>query len=317
MPYQLGATFVLEFQCEDPESGITSCTEQHGYSSGDTVRLSSEGINSFRVTAVNGEGTVWTESLDVWAEIAELQQIRVYYDTHRQIWGGWLNAPVPVTLTASTSGTLFPIRDVRTRIDGGEWLVTPGSVAEVPFLGEGTHVLEYYAMDEDYSMSTIVRMAVNFDLQAPELILPFENGAVFQLGELKALWLECGDNLSGVDMDTCAFDEGRRLPTAEPGEFTVTARAVDNAGNEVSQVLHYTVVGDAEPQPEDPEEDQGDEEPTEQPVPGVPAENDLGTLAFTGSTDSAPLALLAGGLILIGLAIAGGATLRRWERARD
>ncbi len=304
--YELGAEFTLEFSCEDPESGIVSCTESHGYSSGDTVRLDVDGPNVFRVTGVNGAGLEKEASLEVWAQVAEIQGIQVVFDGNRPSFNGWYNAPLAATIRAWRDDEL-PIREIRYRVDGGEWQIVPGSEAAVPFEEEGRFLLEYIAYDSDMGISTQRRHWVNLDLTAPDISYPEGiDGGVFPQWFERALSAECGDELSGVDV--CAFDEGAWLPTDEPGEHTVTARGVDDAGNVVTRVLHYTVVAaDMEPG------GSGDpgETPSDAPAAPPAPTSAPGSLARTGADSPGVVTLLIGGLGLVAVGTAAAMLTRR------
>ncbi|MGN6271843.1 MAG: hypothetical protein ACTHMQ_02010 [Protaetiibacter sp.] len=305
-PYELGAEFVLEFSCEDPESGIVSCTEEHGYQSGDTVRLSIDGLNAFRVTAVNGQGMEWTSSLEIWAQIPEIQDIKVVFDGGRESRNGWFDASITATLRAWRDDELS-IREIQYRIDGGEWATAPGAEAQVPFPDEGRHLIEFVAFDADMGLSTLRRQWVNVDLTAPDIIHPDGiDGGVFALGAERGLWMECGDALSGVDV--CAFDEGDRLPTDVPGVHTVTARAVDDAGNTMTRTLRYTVLAADGEVPSD-----DDDDPVGQPASPIRPAVSAPVLASTGADELGLGVLLLAGIGLVGLG-AGAAFLTRRSR---
>lgn len=299
--YELGSEFTLEFSCEDPESGIVSCTEEHGYASGDTVRLSVDGLNVFTVTGVNGAGISWSGSLHVWAQIPELVSVRAVFDAGRSSLNGWFDAPLAATIRAWRDDEL-PIREIRYRIDGGEWVVASGGEVELAFDTEGEYLLEYVAFDAEVGVSTLMRRWVALDFTAPSVFYPEDiDGAAFTVGYEKALWAECEDELSGVDV--CAFDEGRWLPTDEPGEHTVTVRAIDEAGNEVTRVLRYTVLAadGGDPDADDPGTDDG-----APAAPALPATG-AGALASTGADAAGLTSLLLGGVALI--ALGAGATI--------
>ncbi len=310
-PYELGAQFTLEFTCVDPESGIVSCTEQNGHASGDTVRLSIDGANLFTVTGVNGAGISWSATLEVWAQVAELEPVRVIFDGNRESLNGWYNAPIDGTIRAWRDDELG-MRDVRHRIDGGEWIVTSGAEAAVPFSAEGRYLLEFVAFDADMGFSTLIRRWVALDFTAPAIWYPEGiDGGEFPRGYEQALWASCEDLLSGVD--TCAFDEGEWLPTEVPGEHTVTARGTDDAGNEVVRVLRYTVLGAEGEEPGD-DEQPVDEQPGDvggvSGTPSLPATG-AGVLASTGADAAGIWALLIGGLTLVGLGAAATILTRR------
>jgi hypothetical protein len=306
-PYELGAEFVLEFSCEDPESGIVSCTEEHSYQSGDTVRLSIDGPNAFRVTGVNGQGMVWTDTLEVWAQVPEIQAVKVVFDGNRESRNGWFNAPITAVLRAWRDDELS-IREIQYRIDRGDWVIAPGAEALVPFPDEGSYLIEFVAFDADTGLSTLRRQWVNVDVTAPDIIYPDGiDGGVFALGAERGLWMECGDGLSGVDV--CAFDGGDRLPTDVPGVHTVTARAVDVAGNTVTRTLRYTVLGADGELPDD----DGDDDPVSPPAPPIRPAVSAPVLASTGADELGLGVLLLAGIGLVGLG-AGAAFLTRRSR---
>lgn len=306
-PYELGTEFVLRFWCDDPESGIVSCEEEHGYRSGDVVRLDTLGRHSFSVTGVNGAGLEYTGTLEVAVQAGDLQPVRAVFSGSEESWNGWFNTPIDGRIRGA-SDTGQPITRIYYQLDGADWVLVSGDEAIIPFTAEGRYLLDFNALDEHDSFSTVQRQWVKLDFTAPDLVYPSGiDGGVFELGAVRALWAECGDELSGVD--ECGFDEGEYLPTDRPGVFTVTARAVDEAHNVVTRTLTYTVL-DAEGQL--PTQAADDESPAA-PAPASPAAAPR-TLATTG-VESAGVGLLAvSGLVLVALGI-GGAVLTRRMRA--
>jgi hypothetical protein len=323
LSYMPGTTFTIWFECEDPESGIVSCVEDGGIESGDLITMTELGWNTWWVTAVNGAGTVSRFNIQAYVSVFWDSVVRVQLnDDEAQALNNWYNTPVAMRLTAQSVGA-FPVREIRVNRGYG-WGATRAATAVEDFTEEGITSFLFYALDTDGTASVVGQHIMKLDFTPPTIVAtPFEDGAVFAQWAERRLYAECGDNLSGVS--TCGFDAGRFLPTDVPGEHTAIVRATDRADNETVRVLHYTVLaGDVVPDPDedpqgdpDPIEDPTDE-PEEQPVPVIQAaEGDLETLAYTGIQDSRPLAALAGGLVLVGLLIAAGATWRRWERVRD
>jgi hypothetical protein len=309
--YMPGTTFTIWFECEDPESGITSCVEDSGVHSGDRITMTDLGLNIWWVTAVNGAGTVSRFNLQAFVAVFWDSDIRVQLnDGDAQALNNWYKTPVAMRLTAQSHG-VFPVREIRINRGYG-WGATRGDTAVEDFTEEGVTTFLFYAIDEDVMPSVVGQHTMRLDFTPPTIaVTSFDDGAVFAQWSEQPLSAQCGDALSGLS--SCGFDGGQSLPTDEPGAHTAIVRATDVAGNETVRVLHYAVLAGPAPIGEEPP---GEEQPNEAPVPVVPAGDGLDTLAFTGVEHSRPLALLAGVLVLLGLLIAGGATWRRWERAR-
>jgi len=80
-------------------------------------------------------------------------------------WPVWFTAPVQVRLDASDNATgraRAGVREVRYRVDGGGWQTQGGSAASFTVSSDGSHSVEYYAVDnvgnEEASRSVTFRM---------------------------------------------------------------------------------------------------------------------------------------------------------------
>jgi hypothetical protein len=80
----------------------------------------------------------------------------------------------------------------------------------------------------------------DYDATQPTVnILGISNGQQFDFGDSLSVTCNATDNLSGIE--SCTIDPAT-LPTSV-GTHTITATAKDNAGNEASTSIQYTIVG--------------------------------------------------------------------------
>ncbi|MDZ4168785.1 MAG: right-handed parallel beta-helix repeat-containing protein [Coriobacteriia bacterium] len=167
--------------------------------------------------------------------------------------GVWRAAPVTVRLRATDDGSGIA------RI---EWLVTgpsgpplagqsAGSASTVIISEQGTSTLAYSAIDGAGNRCATETAIVRIDLTAPTLTIA-DSSTVSYLARLR-LW--GADTLSGVSAVGWRIGQEptATLPVSEalvayevPGPHTITAWAIDVAGNRSASVVHtFTVTGPA------------------------------------------------------------------------
>ncbi len=154
---------------------------------------------------------------------------------------GWYRSAVTVDIQAVDS--LSGVASVQARVDFGAWRAVPG-----PFpLSDGSHVLEYRATDRAGNVGPVARDTIRVDAQAPE-VRSLAPAGVVTSSVVPISW-EVRDNTSGVaryelSVDGSAFgDVGNASDTLTlaDGVHTVTLRATDVAGNNVTQTATFRV----------------------------------------------------------------------------
>jgi hypothetical protein len=165
----------------------------------------------------------------------------------------WRAAPVAVRLRAT---------DASSAVDRIEWLVTgpsgssvsgrlAGSMCTVTVSEQGTSTLAYCATDAAGNRSATETAQVRIDLTTPIMTIA-DSSTVSYLARLR---LAGSDALSGISAigwrigqePTATLPVSEALVTYEvPGPHTITAWAIDAAGNRCAAVVHtFTVTGPA------------------------------------------------------------------------
>jgi hypothetical protein len=162
----------------------------------------------------------------------------------------------------------------------------------------------YWAYDALGNRSADGQATVRIDTVAPAIAIasPALAAGVTEvvLGSKVRLDLDCSDLTSGVHSCGLVGAASTDLPTGTLGEQSVTAFAVDVAGNRTEVQYSYRVVAAAAEEPEDPAD------PADPVV--RPTGSGTGELAYTG-VDVSGLALVGGLLIGAGGAAAWGRRL--------
>jgi C1A family cysteine protease len=154
---------------------------------------------------------------------------------------GWYSSDVDVTLSASdaTSG----VTSTKYRVDGGSWQTYTGSFV---VSGDGTHIVEYYSIDNDGNIEPTKSATLKIDTIAPHSLSIFiKNDDIYTTTTSIALTVGADDATSGV-WQMCFSDDGMtwgswetystsKLYTLPSGDGTKTVyfKVRDYAGNEI------------------------------------------------------------------------------------
>ncbi len=150
--------------------------------------------------------------------------------------GHWVNRTALIALTAYdlVSGVMA----IHYEIDDGPWKVYSRSVSIV---GDGRHLVRYYAVDNAGNTEGIKQKEVFIDRKAPEARFNNPENQQFFDGKLR-LRLSSWDNLSGIASLSVTDGFGRSyavgagetslvLDHVEIGNWTYVLKAIDNVGN--------------------------------------------------------------------------------------
>ena len=155
---------------------------------------------------------------------------------------GWYRGPVTVTITGQSGATSSIVR-VDHRVDGGSWLSTAGSRADVVVSGTGAHTVEYRTVDSLDRVSSITSRSVPIDVTNPTVTLSSPRAAAtYELGSQVIASYSCGDTASGVATCVGTRASGTAIDTGSTGSKTFTVRATDRAGNVTTRSATYSVV---------------------------------------------------------------------------
>jgi hypothetical protein len=246
--YRLGDSVMLQYTCDDPESGINACgatiidntTRPDGY-----VRVLDQlGTFEARAHGSNEAGIFAADSHTFRViddeTVAPTVEIQAPAATN-----GWWTGPITVGLLGQDGdGSGVNRIEYRTFDDGvpGEWVSLPGAYTTFSTSGEGDN--RYQVRATDWFGNVGVAQTVSFptDATAPSVTVSLpEAGVTVEPGDELTLGFTCSDALSGVELCEAPVADGEALDTSELGTFEVVVRALDAAGNETRVVRSYTV----------------------------------------------------------------------------
>ena len=136
------------------------------------------------------------------------------------------------------------------RWDAGSWMPMGTSTTTSSVLAEGSHTLQVRGFD--LAMNTaLVTLHFGVDLTAPAVSISFPaaDGALFNTRSLDVSW-SGSDALSGLDhfeigldgsWTTLGLETHRTLQNLGEGAHTVTVKAIDQAGNQRSDVVSFSI----------------------------------------------------------------------------
>jgi pectin methylesterase-like acyl-CoA thioesterase/pectate lyase len=153
---------------------------------------------------------------------------------------GWHNADVTLTLSAADNDGGSGLRELVYSVNGV--FARAASNASVPVTGEGTTTVVFYSKDKAGNTEAPQTVVVKLDKTAPTInvVRPTE-GAFYLLGEPVPADFTCNDNLSGNATCVGTAEAASPVDTATVGPKTFNVNATDEAGNQASQTINYTV----------------------------------------------------------------------------
>jgi hypothetical protein len=155
------------------------------------------------------------------------------------------NAPVGVKFTTSEAASIYYTTDGSTPTTAStEW--KPNRPRELPDpvqLGANT-TLKWIAIDFKGNTSAVQSKTFVIDTVGPTVTFtsPTADGASFTQGRPVPLSFTCADENSGVASCVGSQALGSNLDTSQPGSFSYSVTATDNAGNTTTVTRSYTVI---------------------------------------------------------------------------
>lgn len=144
---------------------------------------------------------------------------------------GWHASDAVVDIAAADEEGGSGIKEVVVGLSGAQTgsSVIPGASASAPVTAEGETTVTWFARDNAGNASTAASLIVRIDRTSP--VVAFEgNAGVYDVDEMIAITCSASDSLSGLASDTCV-EINALAATLGPGSHTITANAIDNAGN--------------------------------------------------------------------------------------
>lgn len=164
---------------------------------------------------------------------------------------GWYMSEVVASLSADDAGS--GVREVRYRLDNGAEQIDPGMAATVAISGDGTHTLDYYAIDHAGNSNSSQSVTVRIDTIAPQIESALSgqtNNAGLYVGEV-SINLTADDVTSGVQLLAYRINGGAWQTVANAvttvvleadGGYQVDFYGVDVAGNNSTlQTLSFVI----------------------------------------------------------------------------
>ncbi len=234
-----GAAVVVDFSCADEAggSGLASClgTTADGVEL-DTSRL---GDVSVTVTARDNAGnqTTVTHTVTVVDETKPAVTLTSPADGAVYTRGAHVAAGYSCADEPDGSGLASCVGDV-------------ANGADIDTSTLGAHTFTVQATDRAGNTGSRSATYTVVDRTAPDIAVSTPaSGAVYGLGEHVVADYACADEEGGSGVATCAgtVSKGGDVDTSSVGEKTFTVMATDNAGNEASKKVTYTVVDQAPP----------------------------------------------------------------------
>lgn len=153
---------------------------------------------------------------------------------------GWHAGDVIVTLTAADEPDGSGVAAIRYWLDGGAEVSVNDSSAQVEITVAGEHTLTYSAMDNAGNAETPKSLDIRIDITPPAITFTGNQGT-YAVDEQVDITCSATDDLSGVASDTCYGVSGMAYEFG-PGTHTLSATAVDRAGNSGAGSTSFDVV---------------------------------------------------------------------------
>jgi alpha-tubulin suppressor-like RCC1 family protein len=168
---------------------------------------------------------------------------------------GWYVSDVQMTLTATDNNGGSGVKEIHCSVDGTETVVQ-GSSASYSIVGDGTHAVTWYAIDNAGNVEKPQEMSINIDKTPPSLLALATYPAILWPPNHKMMDVLIGgsvaDNGSGIDstiitvtdeygiynitvpdLGSAILLESWRAGTDRDGRvYTITAVTTDKAGNQ-------------------------------------------------------------------------------------
>jgi len=152
---------------------------------------------------------------------------------------GWYITKPSIRISTNETATVYY------RIDSGEQQVYESSLD----LPDGVHDLYYYSMDLAGNIEAEKSLQVKVDSCAPEIsagITPFRSDNFYLAGEPISFFYNATDTASGVELLFASVNgtpviSGDSLGFGKVGEYGLSIRTLDFAGNEATKTAAFTV----------------------------------------------------------------------------
>ena len=152
-----------------------------------------------------------------------------------------------VTLNLSAMDDVSGVNETKYRLNGGSW---HGYMGNVVLSNDGTTLIEYYSTDFGGYEETVKSVTVKIDKTNPTLTINQTSGFEATVDHVIISWIG-SDTTSGIDRFEVSIDGGaftsvgmamsHNFQGLADGTHNVTVKAIDAAGNKITQTIEFTV----------------------------------------------------------------------------
>jgi len=242
-----GSVNRVELRCSGDNCG-SGASQASGTTSWSLARSAMAGRNEMYFRVYDNQGASATSRhLDLRIDLAAPTTGNNLIGTAGS--NGWYTSPVEVRLHAddgSTGGARVGVDRVVYRLDGGTWQNRSGSDVSLVINGDGTHIVDYYAVDKVGNTESQKQITFKIDATPPSapgtateihgvLSGQWQKG----LDDPSFIWVAATDTASGIWYyrvnwnNTLQVTQGSAYdpPAVRTGSYDLSVQAVDQAGN--------------------------------------------------------------------------------------
>jgi hypothetical protein len=233
--YNIGSAVNASYSCSPSVSWVTITNCSGPDAVGTRIDTSSVGTKSFTITANDSAGRASSQV--------------VYYSVVDPAAPA-ISVSAPADGAGYDQGQVVDVNYSCAPQQAGGSPIT-SCVGNVPSGGQldtstyGRHTFTVTAANQAGNHSTRTLNYSVLDVSAPSVsaAVPVE-GATYGRGQTVAANFACADEPGGSGLASChgTVDNGQPIDTSTLGAKTLTISATDNAGNQTTKVIHYTVV---------------------------------------------------------------------------
>jgi len=246
-----GTVSRVEFRCDSCDNRGTGPDQATGVTSWSLTRNDMAGQNDVYFVAYDNQGaSTPSRHLDLRIDLAPPQTtVALNNERNSNNWPTWFTGPVVVNLQAQDNGTgraNVGVQEIRYRLDSGGWQTRSGADTSFTVNTDGTHTVEYYAVDKVGNAEGQRSGTFKIDATpptAPGAVIE-AHGAVSgqwqkQWNDPAFTWGAASDTTSGLWYYQVDWNNTLQLttspaydpPAVRTGSYTLTVQAVDHAGN--------------------------------------------------------------------------------------
>ncbi|MDQ0229238.1 rhamnogalacturonan lyase family protein [Metabacillus malikii] len=151
---------------------------------------------------------------------------------------GWYNKPVTVNFSAEDGDS--GVEATYYTLNKGEEI----SGTSVNIKEDGKHHIDYWSIDKAGNKEAAKSVEVNLDQTAPTITFSAKEDTTFKVNDNITITCTAKDDLSGIDESSCDELSAKKAYEIGIGKHSLSAEAIDKAGNKTTDSLNYTIIVD-------------------------------------------------------------------------